>query len=150
MTRAGGASEGYLARAVFATVAICGATTILQGLRVWRIGTGRVVTRGATGSFIAVCVVAVKQGGPAAANGARALVLIESSRRPTGGEDEPEAQSDAGFVEAVAAAGEAGLPVSVTGLFVGGSRRRIALLGYPFQRRRCWPAKTGGATAASV
>ena len=63
--RAGGASEGYLAWAVFATVAICGATTILQGLRVWRIGTGHVVIMGATGSFIAVCIVAVEQGGPA-------------------------------------------------------------------------------------
>ena len=63
--RAGGASEGYLARAVFATVAICGATTILQGLRVWRIGSGHVVIRGGTGSFIAVCDIEVEQGGPA-------------------------------------------------------------------------------------
>ena len=63
--RAGGASETYLAWAVFATVAICGATTILQGLRVWRIGTGHVVVMGATGSFIAVCITAVAEGGPA-------------------------------------------------------------------------------------
>ena len=31
--RAGGASESYLSWAVFATVAICGATTILQAYR---------------------------------------------------------------------------------------------------------------------
>ncbi len=63
--RAGGASESYLSWAVFATVAICGATTMLQAVRVWRIGTGHVVIMGATGSFIAVCITAVAEGGPA-------------------------------------------------------------------------------------
>ena len=63
--RAGGASESYLSWAVFATVAICGATTMLQAVRVWRIGTGHVVIMGATGSFIAVCIAAVAEGGPA-------------------------------------------------------------------------------------
>ena len=43
-----------------------------------------------------------------------------------------------GFVEAVAGAYEAGLPVSFPGLFAGESRRRVALPGYPFQRRRHW------------
>ena len=63
--RAGGASESYLSWAVFATVAICGATTMLQAVRVWRIGTGHVVVMGATGAFIAVCITAVSEGGPA-------------------------------------------------------------------------------------
>ncbi len=63
--RAGGASESYLSWAVFATVAICGATTMLQAVRVWRIGCGHVVLMGATGSFIAVCITAVAEGGPA-------------------------------------------------------------------------------------
>ena len=63
--RAGGASESYLSWAVFATVAICGATTMLQAIRVWWIGTGHVVLMGATGSFIAVCITAVAEGGPA-------------------------------------------------------------------------------------
>ncbi|MYF24779.1 MAG: SDR family NAD(P)-dependent oxidoreductase [Nitrospira sp. SB0678_bin_10] len=44
------------------------------------------------------------------------------------------------FVEAVAGAYEAGLPVSFAGLFAGEARRRIALPGYPFQRRRYWIA----------
>ena len=63
--RAGGASENYLSWAVFATVAICGATTILQAIRVWRIGTGHVILMGATGSFIALCITAIAEGGPA-------------------------------------------------------------------------------------
>ena len=39
---------------------------------------------------------------------------------------------------AIAGAYEAGLPVSLAGLFAGEARRRIALPGYPFQRRRHW------------
>ena len=42
------------------------------------------------------------------------------------------------FVEAVAAAYEAGLPVAFAGLFAGEDRRRISLPTYPFQRRRHW------------
>ena len=62
--RAGGAGENYLAWAVFATVAVCGATTMLQAFRIGRIGSGYVVIMGATGSFIAVCIAAVQEGGP--------------------------------------------------------------------------------------
>ena len=46
--------------------------------------------------------------------------------------------SDGAFVEAVARAYEAGMPVSFAGLFAGETRRRISLPGYPFQRRRHW------------
>ncbi len=42
------------------------------------------------------------------------------------------------FVEAVASAYEAGLPVAFAGLFAGEARRRISLPLYPFQRRRHW------------
>ncbi len=42
------------------------------------------------------------------------------------------------FVEAVAAAYAAGLPVAFAGLFAGEDRRRISLPTYPFQRRRYW------------
>ena len=47
-------------------------------------------------------------------------------------------QADSGFVAAVAGAYEAGLTVSFAGLFAGEQRRRVALPGYPFQRRRHW------------
>ena len=63
--RAGGASESYLSWAVFATVAICGATTILHAVRVWRIGAGYLIVMGPTGAYIAVCIAAVAVGGPA-------------------------------------------------------------------------------------
>ena len=53
--------------------------------------------------------------------------------------DDPEAPQGGGdFAEAVAAAYEAGLPVRFEGLFAGEARRRIAVPGYPFQRRRHW------------
>lgn len=63
--RAAGTSEGYLSWAVFATVAICGATTVLQSARAGRIGSGHVLVMGASGAFIAVCINAVEAGGPA-------------------------------------------------------------------------------------
>ncbi len=47
---------------------------------------------------------------------------------------------ESNFIDAVAAAYEAGLPVSFAGLFAGEARRRIALPGYPFQRRSHWLA----------
>ena len=48
------------------------------------------------------------------------------------------AQDDNAFVTAVAGAYEAGLAISFPGLFAGETRSRIALPGYPFQRRRHW------------
>ena len=47
-------------------------------------------------------------------------------------------EDDAGFLNAVAKAYEAGSTVSFEGLFAGESRRRIALPSYQFQRRRHW------------
>ena len=62
---AGGGSESYLSWAVFAAVAISGITTIVQAVRVGRIGAGHVLVMGSSGAFIAVCVTAIAQGGPA-------------------------------------------------------------------------------------
>ena len=73
--RAAGASEDYLSWAVFGTVAICGATTMLQAIRTGRIGSGHVLIMGASGAFIAVCINAVQAGGPALL---ATLVLISS------------------------------------------------------------------------
>ena len=42
------------------------------------------------------------------------------------------------FVRAAAAAYEACVPISFPGLFAGEARRRIAIPGYPFQRRSFW------------
>ena len=46
--------------------------------------------------------------------------------------------ADTSFGEAVAAAWEAGLPISFGGLFAGETRRRISVPGHPFERRRYW------------
>ena len=62
---------------------------------------------------------------------------VLSSLRPPSG-NAPGADSDDGFVNAVAEAYQAGLPIRFEGLFAGESRRRISLPGYPFQRTRHW------------
>ena len=64
--------------------------------------------------------------------------VVSSLRRPATGEEPPAPGSGGGFVEAVAGAYEAGLPIRFEGLFAGEGRRRIGLPGYPFQRDRYW------------
>ena len=62
--RAGGA-EDHLLWAVFVSVVACGVSTILQATRVGRIGAGYVIAHGSSAIFIAVCVAALVEGGPA-------------------------------------------------------------------------------------
>ena len=63
--RAAGGDEAYLSWAVFAAVAVSGVTTVLQAVRVGRVGAGYVLMMGTSGAFIAVCVSAIAEGGPA-------------------------------------------------------------------------------------
>ena len=63
--RTAGGSESFLSWAVFAAVLVSGATTVLQAIRVGRIGAGYVLVMGTSGAFIAVCVTAIAEGGPA-------------------------------------------------------------------------------------
>ena len=63
--RAGGATENHLAWAVFGATVISGAATVLQTVRFGRIGMGHVLMMGTSGAFIAVCISALAQGGPA-------------------------------------------------------------------------------------
>ncbi len=56
--------ESYLSWAVFAALLISGVTTVLQAVRVGRIGAGHVLVMGTSGAFNAVCVVALMEGGP--------------------------------------------------------------------------------------
>lgn len=58
-------TEAYLSWAVFATVAVGGVATILQAIRIGRIGMGYLLIMGPSGAFIAVCITAVSEGGPA-------------------------------------------------------------------------------------
>ena len=64
VVRAAGAGEAYLSWAVFAALLICGITTVLQAVRLGRVGSGYVLLMGTSGAFIAVCVTALAQGGP--------------------------------------------------------------------------------------
>ena len=63
--RAAGVTEAYLTWAVFAAVVVCGVATALQAVRAGRFGGGHVLVTAPSGSFIAVSVTAVAEGGPA-------------------------------------------------------------------------------------
>ena len=65
VVRAGGGSEEFLNWAAFAAAAICGIATILQVVKVGRIGAGYVLGMGTSGAFIAICAAAIAKGGPA-------------------------------------------------------------------------------------
>lgn len=73
--RAGGGSEAYLSWAVFAAVAVSGITTILQSVRLGRLGSGYILVMGTSATFIAVCIAAIARGGP----GLLATLVVVSS-----------------------------------------------------------------------
>ena len=64
VVRAAGGSADFLSWAAFAALAISGVTTVLQAVRVGRIGSGHVLLMGTSAAFIAVCVTALENGGP--------------------------------------------------------------------------------------
>ena len=63
--RAAGTTEAYLSWAVSATVVVGGVGTILQSIRIGRIGMGYLLIMGPSGAFIAVCITAIIEGSPA-------------------------------------------------------------------------------------
>ena len=63
--RAAGATDAVAAWAVYATVAVSGVTTMLQALRIGRVGGGHVLVMGAAGAFISISITALVEGGPA-------------------------------------------------------------------------------------
>ncbi len=65
VVRAAGGDESYLTWAVFAAVFVSGISSVIQAVRVGRIGAGYVLVMGTSGAFIAVCVAAIAQAGPA-------------------------------------------------------------------------------------
>ena len=71
-----------------------------------------------------------------ASDAGEAPIVLQSMIRPW--DDIPTPESEDVFVNAVAGAYEAGLPISFGGLFAGEERRKIELPGYPFQRERYW------------
>ena len=75
IVRAAGESETYLTWAVFTALAVSGLTTVMQAVRVGRIGAGYPLLMGTSGAFIAVSVTALAEGGPALL---ATLVIISS------------------------------------------------------------------------
>ena len=65
VARAAGTGETYLSWAVFAALIVSGLTTMLQAARIGRFGAGYILLMGTSGAFIAVCVTALVEGGPA-------------------------------------------------------------------------------------
>ena len=65
VARAAGGTEAFLSWIVFAAVAVSGVTTILQAARVGRVGAGYTLAMGPSGAFIAICITAIAEGGPA-------------------------------------------------------------------------------------
>ena len=62
--RAAGGSDSYMTWAVFAAILVSGLTTMIQAVRLGRIGAGYPLLMGTSGAFIAVCVTALVEGGP--------------------------------------------------------------------------------------
>ncbi len=60
-----GGSEAYLTWAVFGALAVSGVATIVQALRLGRIGAGYILVMGSTAAFLPMSVTAIAQGGPA-------------------------------------------------------------------------------------
>ncbi len=73
--RAGDQPQAYISWAVFAALLVSGATTILQAVRFWRVGSGHILIMGTSGAFLAVCVSALANGGP----GLMASLIVASS-----------------------------------------------------------------------
>ncbi len=61
--RATNQGEDYLSWAIFAALLVCGAITALQALRFGRIGAGHVLIMGVSAPLIAVCILALVEGG---------------------------------------------------------------------------------------
>ena len=65
VARIAGQPDSYISWGVFAALIVSGVTTVLQAVRVGRVGAGHVLIMGTSGAFIAVCVAALVKGGPA-------------------------------------------------------------------------------------
>ena len=73
--RAAGIDDSYLIWAVFAALCICGISTVLQAVRLGRIGAGYSLLMGTAGAFTAASVSALAEGGP----GLLATLVVASS-----------------------------------------------------------------------
>lgn len=75
VSRIAGQPESFLSWAVFASLIVSGITTVLQAVKVGRIGAGHILIMGTSGAFIAVCVAALVEGGPSTM---ASLIIVSS------------------------------------------------------------------------
>ena len=75
IARAADQPENYITWAVFAAVVVSGSVTILQAVRVGRVGAGHILVMGTSGAFIGVSITALVEGGPATL---ASLVVVSS------------------------------------------------------------------------
>ena len=75
VVRAAGGTEAFLSWAVFGTLLVSGLATVLQALKVGRVGAGYILFMGTSGAFIAVSITALAEGGP----GLLASLVVASS-----------------------------------------------------------------------
>ena len=64
VARIAGQPDSYISWGVVSALVVSGVATILQVVRLGRIGSGHVLAMGTSGAFIAVCVAALDAGGP--------------------------------------------------------------------------------------
>ncbi|MCY4102944.1 MAG: hypothetical protein OXG55_06755 [bacterium] len=64
VARIAGQPDSYISWGVVAALLVSGVATVLQAVRLRRIGSGHVLAMGTSGAFIAVCVAALEAGGP--------------------------------------------------------------------------------------
>ena len=82
-----GGSEAYLTWAVFGALAVSGVATVVQALRIGRIGAGYILVMGSTSAFLPMSVTAIVEGGPALL---ATLIVMSSDRAvPARREDGP-------------------------------------------------------------
>ncbi len=70
-----GGGDDYLIWAVFAALVVSGVTTVIQAVRVGRIGSGYILLMGSSGAYLAICVAALERGG----GGLLATLIVLSS-----------------------------------------------------------------------
>ena len=70
-----GGSDAYQTWVVFAALAVSGATTVIQVVRVGRIGSGYLLLMGSSSAYLAICVTALERGG----GGLLASLIIAAS-----------------------------------------------------------------------
>ncbi len=70
-----GGGEAYLSWVLFAALVVSGVTTVIQSIRIGRLGSGYLLLMGSSSAFLAICAAALERGG----GGLMATLIIVSS-----------------------------------------------------------------------